>query len=121
DLTFTYPTSSQPVLKGINAEIAPGQIVGILGRTGSGKTTLLNLLLRLYNVKPGTLKLDGVDIDQVSVGVLRDSIGYVPQDSFLFSATIKENIDFASTGSDMGRITEYAKIAQVFDNIVEFP
>ena len=121
DLSFSYPTASKPVLKGISAEIEPGQVVGILGRTGSGKTTLLNLLLRLYNVQPGMLKLDGVDIDQISLEVLRDSIGYVPQDSFLFSATIRENIDFASTGGDLGQVIEYAKIAQVYDNIVEFP
>ncbi|HBN97123.1 MAG TPA: ABC transporter ATP-binding protein [Firmicutes bacterium] len=121
NLTFAYPTSTKPVLQGINAEISPGQVVGILGRTGSGKTTLLNLLVRLYNVESGMLKLDDVDIDQVSVGVLRDSIGYVPQDSFLFSATIRENIDFANTGSDLAKVIDFAKIAQVYDNIVEFP
>lgn len=121
NLTFAYPTSTKPVLQGINAEISPGQVVGILGRTGSGKTTMLNLLVRLYNVEPGMLKLDDVDIDQISVGVLRDSIGYVPQDSFLFSATIRENIDFANTGSDLAKVIDYAKIAQVYDNIVEFP
>jgi ATP-binding cassette subfamily B protein len=121
DLTFSYPTSTKPVLQGISAEILPGQVVGILGRTGSGKTTLLNLLVRLYNVEPGMIKLDDVNIDQISVEVLRDNIGYVPQDSFLFSATIRENIDFADTGSDMERVMEYAKIAQVYDNIVEFP
>lgn len=121
NLTFAYPTSTKPVLQGISGEIMPGQVVGILGRTGSGKTTLLNLLVRLYNVEPGMLKLDGVDIDQISVQVLRDNIGYVPQDSFLFSATIRENIDFANTASDLAKVMDYAKIAQVYDNIVEFP
>ncbi len=120
-LTFAYPTSSKPVLEDISGEILPGQVVGILGRTGSGKTTLLNLLVRLYNVEPGMLKLDGVNIDHISVQTLRDGIGYVPQDSFLFSATIKENIDFAATGSDLEKVSEYAKIAQVYDNIIEFP
>lgn len=121
DLTFKYSASPKPVLKNISADISAGQVVGILGRTGSGKTTLLNLLLRLYNVNPGMIKLDGVNIDQISVQVLRDNIGYVPQDSFLFSATIKENIDFADTGSDMAKIMDYAKVAQVYENIVEFP
>ena len=121
NLTFTYPTSPSPVLKGINAEILPGQVVGVLGRTGSGKTTLLNLLLRLYNVEPGMIQLDGINIDQIPLQVLRDNIGYVPQDSFLFSATIRENIDFAATGSDLGKVMDYAKIAQVYDNIMEFP
>lgn len=121
DLTFAYPSSIKPILQNITATIEPGQVIGILGRTGSGKTTLLNLLLRLYNVEPGTLKLDGVNIDRISLQVLRDNIGYVPQDSFLFSATIGENIDFATTGSDLENIGKYAKIAQVYDNIIEFP
>ena len=120
-LTFAYPTSTRPVLQDITAKIEAGQVVGILWRTGSGKTTLLNLLLRLYNVEPGMIKIDGVDIDQISLEVLRDSIGYVPQDSFLFSATIRQNIDFADTGSDMDKVVEYAKIAQVYDNIMDFP
>jgi len=121
DLTFAYPTSTRPVLEDINASIEAGQVVGILGRTGSGKTTLLNLLVRLYNVEPGMIKIDGVNIDQIPLQVLRDSIGYVPQDSFLFSATIRQNIDFADTGSDMDKVVEYAKIAQVYDNIMDFP
>lgn len=121
DLTFTYPNSKKPVLEGINAEITPGQVVGILGRTGSGKTTLLNLLTRLYNVDPGMIKLDGVNIDQVSLQVLRENIGYVPQDSFLFSSTLKENIDFAHTESELAKVMEYAKIAQVYENIMDLP
>ncbi|MDI9439210.1 MAG: ABC transporter ATP-binding protein [Bacillota bacterium] len=121
DLTFSYPTSTEPVLKGISAEIEPGQVVGILGRTGSGKTTLLNLLLRLYDAERGMIKLDGVDIQDISLDVLRTNIGYVPQESFLFSTTIAENIDFADTGSRRERVMEYARLAEVYDNIVEFP
>jgi ATP-binding cassette subfamily B protein len=121
NLTFAYPGTKTPVLKGISAEIPAGQVVGILGRTGSGKTTLLNLLVRLYNVEPGMIKFDGVNIDQIPLQVLRENIGYVPQDSFLFSTTIRENIDFADTGSDLATVMEYAKVAQVYDNIVEFP
>lgn len=121
NLTFAYPNATAPVLQGISAEIPAGQVVGILGRTGSGKTTLLNLLVRLYNVEPGMIKLDGVNIDQIPLQALREGIGYVPQDSFLFSTTIRENIDFADTGSDLATVVEYAKIAQVYDNIVEFP
>ena len=102
DLTFSYPTSTEPVLKGISAEIEPGQVVGILGRTGSGKTTLLNLLLRLYDAERGMIKLDGVDIQDISLDVLRTNIGYVPQESFLFSTTIAENIDFADHGQPPG-------------------
>ena len=89
NLTFSYLTSTEPVLQDITAEIAPGQVVGILGRTGSGKSTLLNLLLRLYDAKRGMIKLDGVDIQDISLEVLRRDIGYVPQESFLFSTTVK--------------------------------
>lgn len=121
NLTFTYPNSTEPVLKGISAEVQPGQVVGILGRTGSGKTTLLNLLLRLYDTERGMIKLDGVDIQDISLEVLRTNIGYVPQESFLFSTTINENIDFSATGSSLERVMEYAKIAEVYDNIMEFP
>ncbi len=121
NLTFAYPTSTEPVLTGISAEILPGQVVGILGRTGAGKSTLLNLLLRLYDADRGMIKLDGVDIQDISLEVLRTNIGYVPQESFLFSTTIRENIDFAATGSSLERIMEYAKIAEVYGNIVEFP
>jgi ATP-binding cassette subfamily B protein len=67
------------------------------------------------------IKLDGVDIQDISLEVLRRDIGYVPQESFLFSTTVKENIDFTATGSDLERVQEYAKIAQVYDNIMEFP
>ena len=121
DLTFTYPGSEKPVLQGINAEISSGQVVGILGRTGSGKTTLLNLLLRLYDAKPGMIKLDGVNINQIPLQVLRENIGYVPQDNVLFSSTVAENIDFAATGKGREEIEKFAKIAQVYDNIIEFP
>lgn len=121
NLTFSYPNARTPVLKNVSAKIEPGQVIGIIGRTGSGKTTLLNLLLRLYNVEPGMIKLDGVDLDQVPLQVLRENIGYVPQDSFLFSATIRENIDFSGSRNDLNKVEEYAKIAQVYDNIVEFP
>ena len=95
--------------------------MGILGRTGSGKTTLLNLLLRLYDAERGMIFFDGVDIHDISLEVLRTNIGYVPQDSFLFSTTVRENIDFAATGSSLERVMEYAKLAEVYHNIVEFP
>ena len=121
DLSFAYPGADKPVLKKINAKIEAGQVIGILGRTGSGKTTLLNLLLRLYDVEQGMLLIDGKDIKEIPLEVLRESIGYVPQDSFLFSSTIRENIDFAATNCSQERIEEYAKIAQVYDNIIEFP
>jgi len=121
NLTFTYPGTKEPVLKNINACIPAGQVVGILGRTGSGKTTLLNLLLRLYEVEPGMIKIDGHNLTEIPLQLLRERIGYVPQDSYLFSTTVGENIDFAATGKGQEKIEEFAKIAQVYDNIIEFP
>ncbi|HCX79956.1 MAG TPA: ABC transporter ATP-binding protein, partial [Firmicutes bacterium] len=89
-------------------------------RTGSGKTTLVNLLLRLYNSPPGQLFIDGIDINEIPLTLLRESIGYVPQDNFLFSDTIANNIGFAGSYSQ-SEIEEAARLAQVYDNIVEFP
>lgn len=121
NLTFTYPGAAQPALDEISLEIKAGETVGILGRTGSGKTTLLNLLLRMYNPPYGTIKIDGHDIRRIPLETLRTSIGYVPQDNFLFSTTIQENVDFAQTGSSLDTVAHYTKVAQVYDNIIEFP
>lgn len=121
DLTFTYPGAENPTLHNINLHIRAGETVGILGRTGSGKTTLLNLLLRLYNPPHGTITIDGHDIRRIPLEVLRTSIGYVPQDNFLFSTTIKENVDFAGTGSSEETIVHYTKLAEVYRDIVDFP
>lgn len=120
-LTFTYPGAENPTLHNINLHIRAGETVGILGRTGSGKTTLLNLLLRLYNPPHGTITIDGHDIRRIPLEVLRTSIGYVPQDNFLFSTTIKENVDFAGTGSSEETIVHYTKLAEVYRDIVDFP
>ncbi len=121
NLSFTYPGSDEPVLKNITFSIPAGKTVGILGRTGSGKTTLMNLLLRLYNPPRGTVFIDGTDIHKIPLETVRENIGYVPQDNFLFSTTIKENVDFAYTGRTLKEIEDYTKMAQVYDNIVDFP
>ncbi len=121
NLTFTYPGISEPVLHHINYAIPAGKTVGLLGRTGSGKTTLMNILLRLYEPPRGTVFIDGIDIRRLPLKVLREKIGYVPQDNFLFSATIKENVDFAATGRSLEEIENYTRLAQVYDNIIEFP
>ncbi len=121
NLSFTYPGTDEPVLKNVTFKIPPGQTVGILGRTGSGKTTLMNLLLRLYNPPRGTVFIDDTDIHQIPLETLRENIGYVPQDNFLFSTTIKENVDFASTGRSLKEVEDYTKMAQVYDNIIDFP
>ena len=119
-LNFTYPDGTR-VLKDINITLPRGNTLAIIGRTGSGKTTLANLLLRLYNPPPGTILLDGIDINRIPLAVLRRDIGYVPQDGFLFSATLHENIAFADETLGRPKVEQAAKLAQVYDNIMEFP
>lgn len=96
NLSFAYPGNRKKVLRNIDITVEPGKMLAIAGRTGSGKTTLINLISRLYNVDEGTLFIDGMDINRISLSALRENIGYVPQDTFLFSSTIRENIDFFS-------------------------
>jgi ATP-binding cassette, subfamily B, multidrug efflux pump len=122
NLTFTYPGAPQPALKNVSVRIEPGQTLAIIGRTGSGKSTLVNLLLRLYNPERGQLLLDGVDINQVPLQTLRENIGHVPQENFLFSKTIRDNIAFSGTGKQtQDQVEAAASIAQVHGNIVDFP
>ncbi|MBW1679171.1 MAG: ABC transporter ATP-binding protein, partial [Deltaproteobacteria bacterium] len=120
DLSFSYAGRS-PVLKNITLTINPGETVAIVGRIGSGKTTLLNLLFRLYEVNEGSIFLDGHDVQTIPLEKLRQNIGYVPQDTFLFSDTIRENISFGSPHSSRGKIVEVTRIAQVHDEIMSFP
>ena len=120
DLTFTYPGTDKPVLDGISIKVEAGKTLGIIGRTGSGKTTLVNLISRLLKVPEGTLFIDGTDINNIPLSVLRGGIGSVPQDTFLFSETIKENISFFRDCSDED-IYNSAKTARIYDSINEFP
>ncbi|MGZ4032961.1 MAG: ABC transporter ATP-binding protein, partial [Tumebacillaceae bacterium] len=98
-----------------------GKTVAIIGRTGSGKSTLMNLLLRMYNPERGQLFLDGVDITRIPLETLRENIGYVPQENFLFSKTIRDNIGFSGNGYEQSEIEAAASLAQVHDNIINFP
>ncbi|MDF1617714.1 ABC transporter ATP-binding protein [Petrocella sp. FN5] len=120
DLTFAYKADTEPVLKNISLSIEAGQSVGILGRTGSGKTTLANLLLRLFDPPENTVFLDGVDVLDLPLEKLRKSFGYVPQDNFLFSDTIINNIGFAKEVIQKEAAMNVAKEACVHDNIEEF-
>lgn len=121
DLTFRYPNSAEDALKDIHACIEKGQTIGIIGRTGSGKTTFVSLLLRLYNTKRGELIIDGRDILDYPLQTLREAIGYVPQDNFLFSDTIANNIRFGCREATMEQVEAAAKMADVHENIVAFP
>ncbi|HHY83388.1 MAG TPA: ABC transporter ATP-binding protein [Clostridiales bacterium] len=120
-LSFAYPGHDEYALKDINIKLEKGQILGVIGRTGSGKTTLVNLLLKLYNVEPGKIKIDGRDINEYSLEGLRENIGYVPQDNFLFSASINDNIRYFNDQYTDEDIEDASKISMIYDNIMEFP
>ena len=119
DLTFAY--NGRPVLRGINLTIEAGQTVAIVGPTGSGKTTLVNLAPRLYDAPPGTLFIDGVDIREWPLDELRRQMGFVPQETFLFSATLRENIAFGAPGAEDAGVRWAAEAAGVLGDIEEFP
>ncbi|MEG2915466.1 MAG: ABC transporter ATP-binding protein [Oscillospiraceae bacterium] len=120
NLSYKYPNSDNYVLKNISFTIEKGETLGIVARIGSGKTTLINLLLRLYDVERDSIYIDGIDILDIPLEVLRKNIGYVPQDNFLFSDSIKNNIDLSSGDSSEEKVEEAAKSACVHDNIIEF-
>lgn len=121
DLTFAYPDSAVPALQNLSITLQSGKTLGILGHTGSGKTTLCNLLLKLYNAPRGSIFFDGTDINDISLDILRGGIGYVPQDNFLFSSTVAENIRFYAPDASMEDIAAAARRADIYDSIMEFP
>ena len=120
DYSFAYPDSNTHSLSNVSFEIEPGQMVGIVGKIGSGKTTLVNSLLRLYNIERNKIFIDDIDIMDLDIQSLRDNVAYVPQDNFLFSDNIRNNISFANNKLDLDTIREAAKFADVDDNIVDF-
>lgn len=121
NLDFSYPDDPErKILNDISVSIEKGEMVGVLGRTGSGKSTFVDLLLRLYNVKKGSLYLDDHDIMSMPIHQVRDQIAYVPQDNFLFSDTILNNIGFSEPAMPEEKASYYAKLADVHDNIADF-
>ena len=122
NLTLSYKKSSEPALKNISFKVEPGETVAVVGKVGSGKSSLASLLLRLYNPDgEGQIFIDGKDITTYPVKLVRENIGYVPQDNFLFSASIAENIAFSEREYDISQIENAAKISQVYDQIMEIP
>jgi ATP-binding cassette subfamily B protein len=121
NLTFKYSHTKANALKNISLTLNKGETLGIIGKTGSGKTTLVNMLLRMHNPPRETIFIDGYDIMDIPLKVLRNSIGYVPQDNFLFSDSIARNIAFGVIDSEQESIDEAAKDATVHDNIMDFP
>jgi len=121
NLTFTYPGAKTPALKNVNFTIHPGETVAIVGAIGSGKTTLANALPRLLEIDEGQLFLDGQDITKLSLTDLRGAIAYVPQDNFLFSTTIKNNIRYGDPVSEQPVVELAAKQSQIHPEIRNFP
>ena len=127
DLTFTYPDGEEPVLQSVNLHVKAGEMLGILGRTGSGKSSLADLLLRVYDCQEGSLLVDGRPITEFPLAVLHRDMAYVPQDNFLFSDTLEENIAFGleeriSQNPELRqRIRRAASAACIHDNIMDFP
>lgn len=119
NLTFSY--NGAPVLKNVSFEIPAGQTLAIVGRTGSGKSTLVNLLCRLYQVPEAGIFIDGSDINNIPLETLRTHIGYVPQETFLFSETVQQNIAFGRPEASLQSIQESAKISNIWPDIQEFP
>ncbi len=120
NLSFRYPDGEFDVLTDVSFKINAGEFVGIVGKTGSGKTTIVDLILRTYNVKDGCLFIDGHDVNSLTISSVRAGCAYVPQDNFLFSDTIANNISFAKDESDIEEVEKYARLADIHENIAEF-
>jgi ATP-binding cassette subfamily B protein len=120
NVSFTYNDTNIEALKNISFEVQKGQTLAILGKTGSGKSSILSLLTRMYDIKEGTILMDGKSLNQVNLFDLRNSIGIVPQDAFLFSDSIKNNIKFGKENATDEEVVDAAKKAVVHDNIILF-
>jgi ATP-binding cassette subfamily B multidrug efflux pump len=120
NLTFSYGAGQAAQLHNINLHIPAGKICGIIGETGSGKSTLMNLMLRLYEPPPQSILIDGIDIRRMPLRQLEDAVGYVSQDIFLFSGSMRENILLGVENGELARVEEAARIAQLLPAIESF-
>ena len=120
-LTYAYPGAEKPVLLGLDLDIPAGTVLGVLGRTGSGKTTLVNLLPRLLDPPPASVFVDGHDVREYDLGSLRSAIRVVPQDTFLFSTSVRENIAFGAQDGDSAAVEQAASISTIQRDLGNFP
>ena len=120
NVTFTYEDTEITALENISFTVKKGETLAILGKTGSGKSTILSLITRMYDIKNGKITIDDTEIDKINLNDLRNSIGIVPQDAFLFSDTIKNNIKFGKENASDEEVFDAAKTAVVHDNIINF-
>ena len=120
DVWFEYEPAT-PILKGLNLEVRAGKLLGIVGKTGAGKSTLANLIARLYDVKEGSIEIDGVDIRRIPLGILRGSIGIVSQDIYLFIGSIADNIRYAKPDATVEEVIRAAKAASAHEFIMKLP
>lgn len=121
NVNFRYHSNFPYVLRNVNMVINPGETIGIIGHTGSGKSTLVNLISRLFDVEEGEVLVDGKNVKKYRLSELRTSIGYVPQETFLFSDTIEHNIGYAETNFDKEAVIKAAKISQIYKDVDAFP
>lgn len=121
NVTFTHKSAAQPTFEQLNLTIPKGSTLAIVGYTGSGKSTLVNLIPRLYDVTGGELLIDGVNVKHIPLPVLRQHIGYVPQETFLFSDSILENISYGVDNGTEEHVREAAEVSQIAKDIMEFP
>ena len=121
NVDFKYDDGDEKVLKGFNLKVKAGEVVALVGKSGSGKTTLVNLLPRYYDITGGSIKINGIDIREMSLEKYRNHIGIVPQETFLFSGTIGENIGFGKDNVSQEEIKNAAKMANAYDFIMELP
>lgn len=120
DVTFAFEDEpNRHVLRGLNLKILPGEVVAILGSTGSGKSSLINLIPRFFDVTGGQVLVDGQDVRDLQLADLRRHIGIVPQETFLFSATVRENIAYGRPDADIGQVSNAAKLAQAHEFIID--
>ncbi len=121
NVSFTYPDTGIKALKNVSFSLEPGQKMAIVGKTGSGKTTIVDLLLRMYDASQGEVKINDINIKDIDLNALRSSIGYVPQDVFLFSDTIKSNLSFGSDIKEQPILEKFAQYASVHNEIAALP